>query len=100
MEAHNERARKKVTLTSVGAQGKPESVCATLWDAIGVVGRLALLRLLHLQRIQVAVQKQGMKTLEGGGEREGHHLQKNMCSMVFSFHLSHCLVLKRTGRSF
>lgn len=54
----------KLTLASVGAQGKAESICATLWDAIWVVWLLALLCLFHLHWIQVAVYQLGMKTLE------------------------------------
>lgn len=55
------------TLASVGTQGEPESICATLWDAIWVVWLLALLCLLHLHWIQVAVSQLGIKALEGRG---------------------------------
>lgn len=70
------------TLAGVGTQGKPESVCATLWDAGGVVGLLALLCLLHLQWIQVTVLQLSMKTLRGG--REGARVGKAGGGMFMS----------------
>lgn len=52
-----------MTLTGVGAQCKAQSICATFWDSIGIVGFLALLCFLHLQRVQVAVRQLAVQTL-------------------------------------
>lgn len=76
------------TLATVGTQGEPESICATLWDAIWVVWLLALLCLLHLQWIQVAVHQLGMKTLEGRrvGNKEGcHNWKTKLCFFLWSW---------------
>lgn len=74
------------TLASIGTEGKAESICATLWDAIWIVWLLALFCLFYLQWIQVAVRQLGVKTLEGKRmeNMEEHNKKNNKQGITFN----------------